>query len=176
MPGTTQAGSKPGGDFTLTDQDNHNFQLQQLRGSVVLLFFGYTSCPDVCPMELSKIAGILNKFEEMTDKVKGIFISVDPDRDSPQKLKKYTAFFSKQLLGLTGSREQIDQVVKQYRANYRISENAKNQIVVDHSSNLYVIDKEGELDTIIPFGMGTNQVIKVVESLLDKKEIAVIPE
>lgn len=175
-PGTAQADSKPGGDFTLTDQDNHNFQLQQLRGNVVLLFFGYTTCPDVCPMELGKIAGVLNKFEKMTGQVKGIFISVDPDRDSPQKLKEYTAFFSKQLQGLTGSREQIDQVAKQYRANYRISENEKNQIVVDHSSNLYVIDKKGDLHTIIPFGMGTNHVTKVVETLLDKKEVAGIPE
>lgn len=176
MPVTIQAGSKPGGDFTLTDQDNHNFQLQQLHGNVVLLFFGYTSCPDVCPMELSKISRILTKFEKKTDQVKGIFISVDPDRDSPQKLKEYTSFFSKQLQGLTGSREQIDQVVKQYRANYRISKNEKNQIVVDHSSNLYVIDKAGKLDTIIPFGMDVLHVINVVELLLDKEEIAVTPD
>ena len=176
IPGTTLAGSKPGGDFILTDQDNRNFQLKQLRGSVVLMFFGYTSCPDVCPMELGKISQVLTNFEKRTDQVKGIFISVDPDRDNFQKLKEYTSFFSPRLQGLTGNREQIDQVVKQYRANYRIFENEKNQIVVDHSSNLYVIDKEGELHTIIPFGMGASHVINVVESVLDKKEVAGTPE
>jgi len=170
------AGTRPGGDFSLTDHNNQKFQLQQLRGNVVLLFFGYTSCPDVCPLELGKIAQVLTVFEEKNDPVKGLFITVDPDRDTPLKLKQYTSFFNKQLQGLTGSREQIDQVVKQYRVNYRISENEKNHIVVDHSSNLYVIDKKGELNTIIPFGMGLNHVMRVVESLLNKKEVAVTPD
>lgn len=168
-----QAETKPGGDFSLINQDNEKFQLQQLRGNVVLLFFGYTTCPDVCPSELGKIAQVLSAFEKNNAPVKALFITVDPERDSPEKLKQYTSFFSKQLLGLTGSREQIDKVNNQYRANYRIYQDEQNQTVVDHSSNLYVIDKAGELNTIIPFGMGVSHVINVVELLLENKEVAV---
>lgn len=163
------ADSKPGGDFSLTDQDNRNFELQQLRGNVVILFFGYTSCPDVCPSALGIMAQVLRVFEKKSNHVKGIFITVDPERDSPQILKEYTSYFSNQLQGLTGSREQIDKVTKQYRANYRISQNEMNNIVVDHSSNLYVIDKDGRLNTIVPFGMSINHIVNVVEWLLENQ-------
>lgn len=164
---TAVAGNELGGDFSLTDHDNRPFELQQLRGKVVLVFFGYTSCPDVCPTELGRMAKILRAFEDKSDDVQGLFVTVDPDRDSPQILKEYTAYFSKKLQGLTGSREQIDKVAKLYRVNYRIDINENNRIIVDHSSNLYVIGKQGELNTIIPFGMGVDHIVSVVQWLLD---------
>jgi protein SCO1 len=158
--------SRLGGDFSLTDQNEKIFELNQLQGNVVLVFFGYTSCPDVCPTELGEMAQILRAFEKQSDKVKGLFITVDPERDSAKVLKQYTSYFSKNLLGLTGSREQIDKVAKLYQANYRIYQNENRQIVVDHSSNLYVIDRNGDLNTIIPFGMSVDHVIDVVDFLL----------
>lgn len=164
---TTQAKAvELGGDFTLTDHNEHKFELKQLRGNVVLVFFGYTSCPDICPTEMGKMAKILRAFEKKNDKVKGLFISVDPDRDSPQILKGYTSFFSNQLQGLTGSREEIDRIASQYGVHYQIQRNEKNKISVDHSSNIYVIDRKGELNTIILSGMTVNHVIDVVEWLL----------
>jgi protein SCO1/2 len=165
---TVQAGIKMGGDFTLLDQNNQRFELQQLRGHVVLLFFGYTSCPDVCPAGLTAIAQVLTAFEETDSPVKGLFISVDPERDKPQILKQYTAHFSDQLQGLTGSKQQIDRVTQQYQANYRISRNEKNRITVDHSSNLYVLDKKGEINTIVPFGMTAGHVIDTIQRLLEQ--------
>jgi cytochrome oxidase Cu insertion factor (SCO1/SenC/PrrC family) len=164
---SSHANSKPGGDFSLIDQDRHEFQLDQLRGKVVLLFFGYTSCPDVCPAVLGTLAKVLREFESDESLVKAVFISVDPQRDSPERLKEYTRYFSSQLLGLTGSRDQIDKVAKQYRVKYKISEDANMLVSVDHSSNLYVLDKQGEVNTIIPFGMGAGHIINVVQRLLD---------
>jgi protein SCO1 len=158
--------SRLGGDFSLTDQDEKIFELNQLQGSVVLVFFGYTSCPDVCPTELGEMAQILRAFEKQSDMVKGLFITVDPERDSAKVLKQYTSYFSKNLLGLTGSREQIDKVAKLYQANYRIYQNESRQKVVDHSSNLYVIDRHGDLNTIIPFGMSVDHVVNIVDFLL----------
>lgn len=165
---TVKANARTGGDFILTDHNYKNFELNQLRGNVVLLFFGYTSCPDVCPTELGKVAQALNAFENTSNNVKGLFITVDPERDTPEVLKQYVSYFSKQLQGLTGSREQIDKVTKQYRASYRISHNS-DTIIVDHSTNLYVIDKEGDLDTIIPFGMSARHIIRVVNMLLEQE-------
>lgn len=156
-----------GGDFTLIDHNEQKFELKQLRGNVVLVFFGYTSCPDICPTELGKMAQILRAFEKQPDRVKALFITVDPERDSPQILKEYTKYFSQQLQGLTGSREQIDRVTRQYRVNYQINQNENRQIVVDHSSNLYVVDKKGDLNTIIPFGMSVDHVVNVVAWLLE---------
>ena len=162
------AGNKVGGNFFLTDHNNQPFELRQLQGNVVLIFFGYTSCPDVCPAELSQMAQILNTFEDSNDKVKGLFISVDPDRDSPQILKDYTAYFSQQLQGLTGSREEINAVTELFRVKYQIIKNAENRIVVDHSSTLYIIDKNGDLNTMVPYGMSVSHIINVIERLLEE--------
>lgn len=155
-----------GGDFTLIDHNEQKFELKQLRGNVVLVFFGYTSCPDVCPTELAKMAQILAVFEQQPRGVKGLFISVDPERDSPEMLKQYINYFSPNVQGLTGSRDQIDRVTRLYQVNYQINQDATQRIVVDHSSNLYVIDKAGNLQTIIPFGMSVNHAVKVVEWML----------
>ena len=168
QPGSRQAGNRLGGNFSLTDHHNQPFELSQLKGSVVLMFFGYASCPDVCPTELGKMSQILKTFESRGDDVKGLFITVDPARDTPQILKDYTAYFSKQLKGLTGTREQINKVARQYRVKYQIIQNETDRIVVDHSSTLYVIDKKGELETMIPFGMSIPHVVKVVEWLVEK--------
>ncbi len=160
------AANKPGGDFSLMDQDKNEFQLQQLRGKVVLLFFGYTSCPDVCPAMLGTLARVLRVFDSDDSQVQALFISVDPERDSPERLKEYTRYFSTHLLGLTGSRDQIDQVARLYQAKYEISRDDKQHVSVDHSSHLYVIDQQGELNTIVPFGMGAAHIINVVKRLL----------
>lgn len=160
------AGSKLGGAFSLTDHNGRFFELKQLHGKVVLLFFGYTSCPDVCPNELSKMAQVLRKFENTKEKVTGLFVTIDPERDTPRRLKEYISYFSKHLLGLTGTSAQIEQVAKLYRANFKITENNNSTVDVDHSSNLYVIDRKGEVDTMVPFGMGAGHIVKVVEWLL----------
>jgi cytochrome oxidase Cu insertion factor (SCO1/SenC/PrrC family) len=167
MPEMAHATIRPGGDFSLIDQDQHEFKLQQLRGDVVLLFFGYTSCPDVCPSELGTLAQVIRKFGTNDSQVKALFVSVDPERDTPQKLKQYTHYFSSQLIGLTGTREQIDKVAQLYQSKYKITRDNNEIISVDHSSNLYVIDQQGQINTIVPFGMGAAHIINIVQNLLN---------
>ena len=117
--------------------------------------------------ELGLMAQVLNTFEDRGDMVKGLFISVDPERDSPQILKDYTSYFSQQLIGLTGTREEINEVAKLFRVKYKVTNNAENRIVVDHSSTLYIIDKNGNLDTMVPYGMSVAHIISVIENLLE---------
>jgi protein SCO1 len=156
-----------GGDFTLTDQNGKPFHLQQLRNNVVLLYFGYTSCPDVCPIEIGKMSSVQKYFSERhEDRIWGLFVSIDPERDSQQRLKQYLNYFGDKILGLTGTRQEIDQVVHQYMANYRIQKQG-DDVTVEHSSNLYVINQEGEVVTMVPFGMSAAHVAKLVEGLLD---------
>ncbi|MBV0933568.1 SCO family protein [Marinobacterium weihaiense] len=144
--------SSLGGDFTLMSA-NGPVSLSDFRGKVSVLYIGYASCPDVCPTALAILTQSLKQLSPAErEQVQGIFISVDPERDTPEKLADYTAFFSPSILGVTGSREQIDQVVRQYGAFYRMVELKDSAMgyAVDHSSRLYLVDRNGQLvDTLL---------------------------
>lgn len=155
-----------GGDFVLTDQDGNRFQLQQLRGRVVLLFFGYTYCPDICPTELTSVAAVLDALEEKEDRVQGLFVSVDPERDTPAVLKNYIPYFNAKLIGLTGTAAQIAAVAEQYRVRYRKHQRDDGRYTMDHSALLYVIDPMGALVAAIPYGLPAEHILNVVEELL----------
>eukprot|EP01155_Anaeramoeba_flamelloides_P020558 Anaeramoba_flamelloidesa580596_17.p1 GENE.a580596_17~~a580596_17.p1 ORF type:complete len:173 (-),score=24.44 a580596_17:8-526(-) len=108
-----------GGDFSLTSARGP-VSLSDFRGKVSVIYIGYASCPDVCPTALAVLTQSLKQLpDNQREQIQGIFISVDPERDTPEKLADYTAFFSPQIIGITGTREQIDQVVRQYGAFYR---------------------------------------------------------
>ena len=102
----------PSGNFTLTGTSGEPFQLQDLRGNIVLLFFGYTSCPDACPSTLAKLQRAFNLLsKEEVEQVRTVFISVDPERDNPKLLKEYVEYFGVNAIGLTGTKAEIDNVV-----------------------------------------------------------------
>lgn len=155
-----------GGDFQLTDQNGQPFHLHQLRGKVVLLFFGYTYCPDVCPTELASLAAVFEALEERAAEVQGVFVTVDPERDTPQVLNNYVRYFHAGLLGLTGSAAEIERVAQQYHVKYRRHERDGGDYAMDHSAQLYVIDREGELSSAIPYGLPAEHVLNVVSDLL----------
>ncbi len=159
-----------GGDFSLTDQNGKPFDLQQLRGKVVVLFFGYTFCPDVCPTELSHVSMVLNKLDGDADRIQGLFVTVDPKRDTAAVLKKYLGYFHKSLIGLTGSQQEIEAVARMYRVKYRRHGEQEGNYSMDHSANLYVIDQRGEVATVVPYGFPAQHVLRVVQSLLGAEE------
>ena len=105
-----------GGDFELTGHDGQPFALQSLRGKVVLIFFGYSSCPDACPTTLSKLSSVARRLGDDRSKIQALYVSVDPDRDTPPVLKADMENFSIGALGLTGKKEDIDTVVKKSAA------------------------------------------------------------
>ena len=108
----------PQKDFTLTDQEGKPFHLKDLRGKLVFLFFGYLSCPDICPMTLSKLARVYSLLGEQGKDIVTLFVSVDPARDTPQRLKEYLTYFKVKSIGLTGTKQEIDAVVAAYKATY----------------------------------------------------------
>lgn len=136
-----------GGDFVLTDDQDRPFDLARGRGRVHLLFFGFTMCPDVCPMTLSRIARAFNLLtpEERADVVT-LFATVDVDRDTPAVLATHLAGFPVPVIGLTGTRAQVDGVVSQYKATYEITpSDSAGGPTVSHSTYLYLIDRDGQL-------------------------------
>ncbi|MEJ2395497.1 MAG: SCO family protein [Candidatus Thiodiazotropha sp.] len=155
-----------GGDFALTDHYGKPFKLSQMHGKLVLLFFGYTYCPDICPTELSHLAGVFDALGPQADKVQGLFVSLDPQRDRPEVLRNYTSYFSENLLGLTGSASEVDRVAKQYQVKYQRHEKPSGDYSLDHSANLYVIDKQGNLTTVVPYGLPSEHVLQLVRGML----------
>ena len=161
--------SSMGGDFELTSQFNLPYSSIEARGKVVMLFFGFAHCPDVCPNTLGTIQTVLEQLGERSSLVQPIFISVDPKRDTPEILKNYLKYFGNDFIGLTGSIEEIDEVVKQFQGFYSFEGDVStNQYVVDHTSNLYIINTVGEVTNIFPYGLPPEAITKAIVKLLDK--------
>jgi len=135
-----------GGGFTLTGQTGRSVSLSDFRGRAVLAFFGYTNCPDVCPLTMSKIAGAISQYEIPVDDVQVLFITVDVDRDTPEALAAYVKGFGVPLMGLTGTRDEVDAVVDRYRASYTITpSDSAGGPTVSHTAYTYLIDRAGKL-------------------------------
>ena len=148
IPELLDYGERFGGDFTLTDQDEERFDLSEHRGDAFLVFFGYTFCPDACPLMLSKLAAVYDVLDlEPGQRVRTIYITVDPSRDTPEQLGEYLAYFSTvDVRGLTGSREEIDEVAERYGVLYKYQEpNEAGHYLVAHTTTLFLVDREGRL-------------------------------
>lgn len=140
-----------GGDFTLIAPDGRPWSLAEARGKAVLLEFGYTSCPDVCPTNLVQLAAVIEALGEAAGRVQAVFVSVDPRRDPPEQMGAYTAYFSPHILGLTGTQEQILEVSRRYGAFFAYQGDVEGgRYSVQHSSSLYLIDPDGELADVVP--------------------------
>jgi cytochrome oxidase Cu insertion factor (SCO1/SenC/PrrC family) len=133
-----------GGPFRLTDQNEMIRTEKDFQGKYMLVFFGYTYCPDVCPTTLAVMADALEKMGPLADKVAPVFITVDPKRDTPEKIKSYLASFGPRFVGLTGTSGDIASVAKEYRVYYRDhpAENG-SEYTVDHSGVVYLMDPNG---------------------------------
>lgn len=156
-----------GGDFTLQSA-NGPVSLSDYRNKVVVLYIGYASCPDVCPTALAVISQAFRDLEEHHDQLAGLFVSVDPERDTPEKLHRYAQFFSPLLTGVTGEKAEVDQVVTQYGAFYHRVElpDSAMKYAVDHSSRIYVIDQQGQLRATLLHNSSPDQLISQITALL----------
>jgi len=132
-----------GGPFTLIDQNGKAVSDADFRGRFMLVFFGYTQCPDVCPTTLAEVQAALTQMGPQAARVVPIFISVDPERDTPAVLKAYLASFGPRFVGLTGTPEAIAAIAKEYKVYYRKHPAQGGSYAVDHSSILYLMDKGG---------------------------------
>ncbi len=159
----------PGGNFTL--QSNKGpISLDDYKGKVVFLYFGYTYCPDVCPTSLARISAAFKKLNpEELEQVQGILISVDPERDTPEKLAEYTQFFHPKIIGVTGTKAEIDEITERYDVVYRNAEgNTAAGYLVDHTSFIFVLDKKGKISEFLPHAVPVNGALAVIRKLLQE--------
>ena len=134
-----------GGPYALTDQDGKPRANTDFAGKYQLIYFGYTFCPDVCPTTLALMAATLDKLGADKDRIVPVFITIDPERDKPDVLKKYVAAFGPQFVGLTGTPEQIAKVEKEFRVYAKKGPIENGTYAMDHSSVMYLMGPEGTL-------------------------------
>lgn len=157
----------PAKDFSLLDQDGKPFKLSDLQGQAVLIFFGYTHCPDVCPVTLSDFRKIKTQLGTEADQVRFVFITADPDRDTPEQLKAYLGNFDTTFIGLTGDPQVLEQVWKDYGIyRARVESDDPNNYLVDHTARIYLIDPEGNLRVTYLFGTESSGIAADVSHIL----------
>lgn len=152
----------------LLGSNNLLFNIEDYRGKVVLIFFGYTSCPDVCPSTLSDMKRVVDILDQKADRIQIVFVTVDPERDNHEKLKSYLSLFNQKFLGLTGSINELEKVWGDYgvfREVDNTSETAAGYLV-NHSSRLYLIDPNGRLFITYAFGTSPEAIAKDVEHII----------
>lgn len=157
-------------DFVLTDHHGQQRRLQDFRGKVVVVFFGYTQCPDVCPTSLQELAQAKELLGPEGDKLQGIFISVDPERDQPEMLKAYMANFDPSFLALRPTLEQLPALTKDFKIYYKkVDGPTPTSYTLDHSAGSYLYDPAGQLRVYARYGSGAQALADDVRILLQQK-------
>jgi len=156
-----------GGDFVLQTAAGP-LDTRALRGNVLLVYFGYVNCPDVCPVSMAAGAAALNALApEERARTRMIMISVDPERDTPAKLKEYVAYFHPAMIGAVGTAAETAAIAKSFGVGYlRQSTRPDGGYAVDHSSQTFVIGPDGKLMELLPLGVDTGRVVAAVRKLL----------
>ena len=166
-----------GGPFRLTDQDGRVRTDQDFRGRYMLIVFGYTFCPDICPLELSMVAEVLDGLGAEGEKIQPIFVTIDPARDTVPVLKDYVASFHPRLVGLTGTEPEIAALAKAYRVHRRkvvYDPDRPADYLVDHGSFMYLMGPDGAFRTLFPYGVhgdydqAIERISGIIKGYLDK--------
>lgn len=167
LPATAAPKLPPGGDFVLQSAAGP-VDTASLRGNLVLVYFGYTFCPDICPTSLTATSEAFKRLAPAElAQVRLVFVSVDPQRDTPARLKEYTEFFHPNMTGVTGSADEVAQVAKRYGAAYaRQDTGSAAGYVVDHSAWTYVVAPDGRLVARLPHGATVEQIVAEIRKWL----------
>ena len=161
-------GAQIGGPFTLVDQDGRTVSDADFRGKILLIYFGYTWCPDVCPTELQAMGLALDELGDRADQVLPVFITVDPERDTPEALKNYVVNFHERLIGLTGSNEQVAAAARAYRVYFQKAKDSAgtSDYLMDHSAYVYVMGRDGTYRTHFRPNTAPEEMAQKIRALL----------
>jgi len=164
--GTVIQSPDPSFNFTLTSTDG-DVSLGDFRGKIVLIYFGYTFCPDICPATLANVGQALRDLGPKADDIQLIMISLDPERDTPEKLEEYVRQFYPAYIGVTGTKDQLDEVASLYGIFYEkdTSESEENY-AINHTASLLVLDREGYLKLVFPFGVTVPEIADDLKYML----------
>jgi protein SCO1/2 len=158
-------------DFALTDHNGQARTLKDFQGKVVVVFFGYTQCPDVCPTSLTELAAVKRILGADGDKLQGLFVTVDPERDTAEVMKSYMANFDPTFLALyAGSAEKLAALAKDYKVYYKkVEGKTPTSYTMDHSAGMYIYDTQGRLRLYSRYGSGAGALASDIQLLLQEK-------
>jgi len=165
---TDVTGANFGKELNLTDHDGKPRTLADFRGKVVTVFFGFTHCPDVCPVTLAEMAQVVRELGPDGSRVQVLFVTVDPERDTQQVLKQYVPSFNPAFLGLYGDAEATARVAKEFKIYYRKQPAKDGHYSVDHSAGTYILDPQGRLRLFAQYGAGAPAILHDIRILLGK--------
>lgn len=165
--GTLLQSPDPAPDFTLTSMNGQQVSLSDFQGKLVVLYFGYTYCPDVCPTTLAEVKKALAKLGDRSDDIQVIMITVDPDRDTPQVLNGYLSSFDDRFMGMTGPIAELQRVATLYGIYFARAEGSEaTDYLVDHTASMMVINDEGYLKLVFPYGTSAEDIASDLDYLL----------
>lgn len=167
---TDITGAELSDGFTLTGHDGKPHTLADWRGKVVVVFFGFTQCPDVCPAAMADMAAAMKQLGERANDIQVLFVSVDPERDTPQLLAQYVPAFDPRFMGLVGTPEQTAKVARAFKVFYQKAPGkTPDSYSVDHTAATYVLDRDGKLRLFVRNGQGTDALVHDLKLLVDAK-------
>jgi protein SCO1/2 len=152
--------------LSLPDFDGHARTLADFKGKVVYVFFGFTQCPDVCPTTMAELAEVRRRLGADGERVQGIFVTVDPERDSPPVLKAYLQGMDKSFVGLRGSLEQTEETTRDFKVFYQKVPTKNGGYTMDHTAGAFVFDPDGQVRLFVRYGMGVDGLTADIKQLL----------
>ncbi|PKP76979.1 MAG: SCO family protein [Alphaproteobacteria bacterium HGW-Alphaproteobacteria-3] len=168
-PGVVSSSGKAqvGGPFTLADETGATVTEETFRGRYMLIYFGFTFCPDVCPTELGIVSAALDQLGDKAEKVQPLFVTIDPERDTPEVMARYVTLFHPRLKGLTGTPEQIARIAKAYHVFYRKAEDeSSSDYTMDHSSIVFLMGPDGEYLKLFAPGTSPDKMAEDIAAFL----------
>lgn len=163
---TDVTGASFGKELALTDHNGQRRTLADFRGKVVTLFFGFTHCPDVCPTTLVEMASVMKELGADAGRLQVLFVTVDPERDTAEVLRRYVPAFHPSFLGLTGSMEEITRTAKEFKIFFQKQPLPSGGYTMDHSAGTYILDSEGRLRLFAQYGVGAPTLLHDIRLLL----------
>jgi protein SCO1/2 len=156
-------------DFSLPASNGQEFTLSRQQGKLVVLGFGFTHCPDVCPVTLGRLAQAYKKLGKLADQVQVVYVTVDPERDNVERMREYLAYFNPGFVGITGTPEQLSVLRQAYGILAAKEIHQDGSYAVHHSSYVYLIDQRGFLRALVPFGTAVEDIVHDINILLQEK-------
>jgi protein SCO1/2 len=165
--GVDVTGAEYARTFSLPDPDGKTRTLADFKGKVTVVFFGYTQCPDVCPTTMAELAQVKKSLGADGERVQGVFISVDPDRDTPELLKAYMGSFDPSFVALRGTADQVAATAKEFKVFYaKVPGKTEGSYTMDHTAGSYVFDPSGKLRLFVRYGGGADALAADIKALL----------
>ena len=152
--------------FQLKDVDGRERSLAEFKGKAVFVFFGFTQCPDVCPTTMAELAEVRKRLGPDGDRIQGVFVSIDPERDSPAVLKAYLAGMDPSFIGLTGTLPQVEAMAREFKVFFQKVPTKGDNYTMDHTAGAYVFDPAGQVRLFVRYGLGADALTADLKQLL----------